>query len=169
MGGRGRGCRRGGRRGRGCGRGRGHALSSQSSHASKFEVKGGVPRIIRVSGAGDNIINGTYQLLATTRHVAKLPLPAGLVYVRDDGPLNCRSGGNRLNDVCIFCRDRYGHRAWWCIGLVPHHRRRCPAAEGGVSDSMDLTMWTMTSNGDDDDAIVEEGFKTELHHGILYY
>jgi hypothetical protein len=34
---------------------------------------------------------------------------------------------------------------------------------------MDLTMWTMTLNGDDDDAIVEEGFKSELHHGILYY
>ena len=62
--------------------------SSQLSHASKFEVEGGVPRIIRVSGARDNIINGTYQLLATTRHVAKLPLLAGLVYVRDGGPLN---------------------------------------------------------------------------------
>jgi hypothetical protein len=46
--------------------------SSQSSHASKFEVEGGVPRIIRVSGAGssrvsgagDNIINGMYSALA---------------------------------------------------------------------------------------------------------
>ena len=38
--------------------------SSQSSHASKFEVEGGVPRIIRVSGAGEDIINGTFQLLA---------------------------------------------------------------------------------------------------------
>jgi hypothetical protein len=34
--------------------------SSQSSHASKFGVERGVPRIIRVSGAGDNISNGTY-------------------------------------------------------------------------------------------------------------
>ncbi len=34
---------------------------------------------------------------------------------------------------------------------------------------MDLTMWTMTLNGDDDDAIAEEGFKSELRHGILYY
>ena len=121
--------------------------SSQSSHASKFEVKGGVPRIIRVSGAGDKIINGTYQLLATTRHVAKLPLPAGLVYVRDGGPLNCRSGGDRLNDVCIFCREGCGHRAWGCIGLVPHHRRRCPIAEGGGSDSMDDSK----NDGDVDD------------------
>ena len=46
--------------------------SPQSSHASKFEVEGGVPRIIRVSGAGssrvsgagDNIINGMYSALA---------------------------------------------------------------------------------------------------------
>jgi len=113
--------------------------SSQSSHAPKFEVKGGVPWIIRVSGARDDIINGEYQLLATTRHVAKSPLPAGLVYVCNGGPLDCRSGGDRLNSVCIFCRDGSGHshRAWWCIGIVPHHCRRRPAAEGGGSDCMD--------------------------------
>ena len=111
--------------------------SSQSLHASKFEVEGGVPWIIRVSGAGDDIINGAYQLLATTRHVAKSPLLAGLVYVRNGGPLDCRSGGDRLNSVCIFCRDGYGHRAWWCIGIVPRHCRRRPAAEGGGSDQMD--------------------------------
>ncbi len=133
---------------------------SQSSHASKFEVEGGVPRIIRVSGARDNIINGTYQLLATTRHVAKLPLLAGLVYVRDGGPLNCR---------VHLLQGRVRPQGVWCIGLVPHHRRRCPAAEGGGSDSMDSTMWTMTLNGDDDDAIAEEGFKSELRHGIFYY
>ena len=34
---------------------------------------------------------------------------------------------------------------------------------------MDSTMWTMTLNGDDDDAIAEEGFKSELRHGIFYY
>ena len=96
--------------------------SSQSSHASKFEVEGGVPQIIRVSGAGDNIINGTNQLLATTRHVAKLPLPGGLVYVRNGGPLDCRSGGDHLNNVCIFAGSgtatgRSG-ASGWCPAIV---------------------------------------------------
>ena len=40
---------------------------SQSSHASKFKVKGGMPRIVRVSGAKNDIVNGTHRLLATTR------------------------------------------------------------------------------------------------------
>jgi hypothetical protein len=47
--------------------------SSQLSQASKFEfefeAKGGMPRIIQVSGARNDIVNGTYRLLATTRHV----------------------------------------------------------------------------------------------------
>ena len=50
---------------------------SQSSHASEFKVKGGMPRIVRVSGAKNDIVNGTHRLLATTRHVAKSLLPAG--------------------------------------------------------------------------------------------
>ena len=96
--------------------------SSQSSHASKFEVEGGVPRIIQVSGARDDLINGTYQLLATTRHVAKLPLPGGLVYVRNGGPLDCRSGGDHLNNVCIFAGSgtatgRSG-ASGWCPAIV---------------------------------------------------
>jgi hypothetical protein len=53
---------------------------SQSSHASKFKVKEGVPRIVRVSGFENDIVNGTYRLLATTRHVAKSLLPAGPWY-----------------------------------------------------------------------------------------
>ena len=47
---------------------------SQSSHASEFKVKGGMPRIVRVSGAKNDIVNGTHRLLATTRHVAKSSL-----------------------------------------------------------------------------------------------
>ena len=58
-----------------------------------------MPRIVRVSGAGDDIVNGMCRLLvATTRHVAKSSLPAGSVYIRDGGPLDYRSGGNCLND-----------------------------------------------------------------------
>ena len=64
--------------------------SSQSPHASEFEVEGGMPQIKQVSGARDDIINGTYQLLATTRHVVKLPLPAGLVHVCNGKQLNCQ-------------------------------------------------------------------------------
>jgi hypothetical protein len=141
--------------------------SPQSSHASKFEVKGGVPRIIQVSGARDNIINGTYQLLATTRHVAKLPLPAGLVYVRNGGPLDCRSGGDHLNNVCIFCRVGYGHRAQWCIRLVPRHCRHRPARkeEDRITWMIQTmmatsTIWTMTSNSE------RRVFKSELHNEV---
>ena len=83
---------------------------SQSSHASKFKVKEGVPWIVRVSGFKNDIVNGTYSLLATTRHVAKLLLPVG---------------------------PWYGHRVRWCIGLVTHHRCCRPAAEGGGADCMD--------------------------------
>ena len=50
---------------------------SQLSPASEFKVKGGMPRIVRVSGAKNDIVNGTHRLLATTRHVAKSLLPAG--------------------------------------------------------------------------------------------
>jgi hypothetical protein len=83
---------------------------SQSSHASKFKVEESVPRIVRVSGFENDIVNGTYRLLATTRHVAKSLLLAGLWY---------------------------GHRARWCIGLVPRHCCCRPAAEGGGADRMD--------------------------------
>ncbi len=67
---------------------------SQSSHASEFKVKEGVPRIVRVSGFENGILNGTYRLPARTRHVAKSLLPAG---------------------------PWYGHRVRWCIRLVPCH------------------------------------------------
>jgi hypothetical protein len=93
---------------------------SQLSQASKFKVKEGVPRIVRFSGLENDIVNGTYRLLATTRHVAKLLLPAG---------------------------PWYGHRAGWCIGLVPRHRRCRPAAEGGGADRMD----DLNDDGDVDD------------------
>jgi hypothetical protein len=53
--------------------------------------------------------------------------------------LNCRSGGDRLNNVCIICRDGYGRRARWCIGLVPRHSRCRPAVEGGGVDRMDVS------------------------------
>ena len=93
---------------------------SQLSQASKFKVKEGVPRIVRVSGFENDIVNGTYRLLATTRHVVKSSLPAG---------------------------PWYGHRARWCIGLVPRHRRCRPAAEGGGADRMDDSY----DDGDVDD------------------
>ena len=64
---------------------------SQSSHASKFKVKGGMPRIVRVSGAKNDIVNGTHRLLATTRHVAKSLLPAG-PWVRPQGLVVHRAG-----------------------------------------------------------------------------
>jgi hypothetical protein len=47
---------------------------SQSSHASEFKVEEDVPWIVRVSGFENDIVNGTYHLLAMTRHVAKLLL-----------------------------------------------------------------------------------------------
>ena len=57
-----------------------------------------MPRIVRVSGAGDDSVNGMYRLLvATTRQVAKSSLLAGSVCVRDGGP-DCRGGGDCLND-----------------------------------------------------------------------
>ena len=57
-----------------------------------------MPRIVRVSGARDDSVNGMYRLLvATTRQVAKSSLPAGSVCVRDGGP-DCRGGGDCLND-----------------------------------------------------------------------
>ncbi len=93
---------------------------SQLLHASEFKVEEGVPRIVRVSGFENDIVNETYHLLATTRHVAKLLLPAG---------------------------PWYGHRARWCIGLVPRHRRCCPAAEGGGAYRMDDS----NKDGDVDD------------------
>jgi hypothetical protein len=83
---------------------------SQSSHASKFKVEEGVPRIVLVSGFKNDIVNGMYRLLATTRHIKKSLLPAG---------------------------PWYGHRVRWCIELVPPHRRCRPAAEGGGADCMD--------------------------------
>jgi len=52
----GRGCLRGGRRGEDV-----NSLS-QSSHASKFKVKEGIPRMVRVSGAKSDIVNGTHRL-----------------------------------------------------------------------------------------------------------
>jgi hypothetical protein len=85
---------------------------SQSSHASEFKVEEGVPWIVRVSGFENDIVNGTYRLLATTRQVAKWSLPSG---------------------------PWYGHRVRWCIGLVPRHRRCRPAAEGGGADCMDYS------------------------------
>jgi hypothetical protein len=93
---------------------------SQSLHASEFKVKEGMPRIVRVSGFKNDIVNGTYCLLATTRHVAKSSLPAG---------------------------PWYGHRARWCIGLVPRHCHCRPAMEGGGADRMD----DLNDNGDVDD------------------
>ncbi len=39
---------------------------SQSSHASEFKVKEGMPRIFRVSGTKNDIVNGMHHLLATT-------------------------------------------------------------------------------------------------------
>ena len=118
-------------------------------------------------GARDDIINGTYQLLATTRHVAKLPLPAGLVYVRNGGPLDCRSGGDHLNNVCIFCRVGYGLRAQWCIRLVPRHCRHRPARkeEDRITWMIQTmmatsTIWTMTSNSE------RRVSKSELHDEV---
>ncbi len=97
---------------------------SQLSHASKFKVKEGVPWIVWVSDFKNDIVNGTYRLLATTRHVAKSSLPAG---------------------------PWYGHRARWCIGLVPRHRRCRPAAEGGGADCMDDSNDNGNVNDVDDD------------------
>jgi hypothetical protein len=93
---------------------------SQLSHASKFKVKEGMPRIVRVSGFKNDIVNGTYRLLAMTRHIAKSSLLAG---------------------------PWYGHRARWCIRLVPRHCRCCPAMEGGGADRMD----DLNNNGNVDD------------------
>ncbi len=64
---------------------------SQLLHASKFKVKGGMPRIVRVSGAKNDIVNGTHRILATTRHVAKSSLPAG-PWVRPQGLVVHRAG-----------------------------------------------------------------------------
>jgi hypothetical protein len=97
---------------------------SQSLHASKFKVEEGVPWIVRVSSFENDIVNGTYRLLATTRHVTKSSLPAG---------------------------PWYGHRARWCIGLVSCHRCCRPATEGGGADRMDdLNNDGNVDNVDDD-------------------
>ena len=62
--------------------------SSQLSQASKFEfefeVKGGMPWIIQVSGARNDIVNGTYHLLAMSRNDEKSLLPTG-PWVRPQG------------------------------------------------------------------------------------
>ncbi len=79
-----------------------------------------MPRIVRVSGFKNDILNGTYRLLATTRHIAKSSLPVG---------------------------PWYGHRARWCIRLVPRHRCCRPATEGGGADRMDDS----NDDGDVDD------------------
>ena len=102
--------------------------SSQSSHASKFEVEGGVPRIIRVSGAGEDIINGTFQLLAMTRHVAKLPLPAGLVYASSAGTGTATGRGGALGwyptIVVVAPPRKEEDRIAWMI-QKRWRRRRC--------------------------------------------
>ena len=64
---------------------------SQLSPASEFKVKGGMPRIVRVSGAKNDIVNGMHHLLAMTRHVAISSLPTG-PWVRPQGLVVHRAG-----------------------------------------------------------------------------
>jgi len=111
--------------------------SSTPSQIFEYENEEGMPRILRVSRAGDDIVNGTYRrtlLLAHSLAAVKtttldcrsrvgssMPTSVGSIYVNADGPFDVRGD---LHDACIFRRDGYGDKARWCIGLVPRRRRR---------------------------------------------
>jgi hypothetical protein len=111
--------------------------SSTPSQIFEYENEEGMPRILRVSRAGDDIVNGTYRrtlLLAHSLAAARtttldcrsrvgssMPTTVGSIYVNADGPFDVRGD---LHDACIFRRDGYGDKARWCIGLVPRRRRR---------------------------------------------
>lgn len=119
------------------------AVASAGEFDAEGSSRGGagcndhLPRCLRVSGAGEPMANGRYELCycadgnGGTSPSAQSPSGSGVakngsvVYVRSDGPFRIRSD---WHDVCIFERPGYGARARWCVGLVPR------SGERGASD-----------------------------------
>jgi hypothetical protein len=82
--------------------------------------------MIRVSDAGEDIVNGTYRRRRYPHRVdgsssSHRTDASGQIYVRDGGPFVVRDA---IHDVCIYARGGYGCRSRWCIALVPRRIRR---------------------------------------------
>ena len=138
---------------------------SKTLHASEFEVKEGVPWIIWVSGTGDDIINGMYQLLATTRHVTKIAA-AGRAGVRLRRRVARLPEQQQLPEQCVHLLQGWVqphgavvYRAGAPpLSSLPRRRRRRIGIAWMIQTTMaTLTMYTMTSNSYDNNWIAEEG------------
>ena len=124
--------------------------------------------MIRVSDAGEDIVNGTYRRRRHPHRVdgsssSHRTDASGPMYVRDGGPFVVRDA---MHDVCIYARGGYGRRSRWCIALVPRGIRRACDDDDDVAVRDDDCI---DDDDDDGDVGLESGRGWNFDVAYVYY